>query len=58
MGYIAVGIVLLILGWLTGIYILWIIGIIALVIGLVFFLLSFGAFAGPGPRPWYHRRYW
>jgi 5-bromo-4-chloroindolyl phosphate hydrolysis protein len=57
-GYIGIGVVLLILGWLLGIYILWILGIIAIVIGLVFFVLSTGAYAGAGRRPWYHRRYW
>jgi hypothetical protein len=58
MAYIVVGIVLLILGLLTGISPLWILGIIAIVLGLIFFLLSLGAFVGPGSRPWYHRRYW
>jgi hypothetical protein len=58
MFYIGVGVVLLVLGWLLGIYILWILGIIAIVIGLIFFLLSLGAYAGRGSRPWYHRRYW
>ncbi|MGH3224303.1 MAG: hypothetical protein ACRDPY_37410 [Streptosporangiaceae bacterium] len=57
MSYIGIGVVLLVLGWLLGIGILWILGIIAIVVGLVFYLTSFGAFAGPG-RPWYHRRYW
>jgi hypothetical protein len=57
MTYIGIGVVLLILGWLFGIYILWILGIIAVVIGLIFFLFSMGEFAGPR-RPWYHRRYW
>jgi hypothetical protein len=58
MTYIGIGIVLLVLGWLSGIYILWVLGVIAVVIGLIFFLLSLGEFAGPGRRPWYHRRYW
>jgi hypothetical protein len=56
MSYIGIGVVLLVLGWLLGIYILWILGIIAVVIGLIFYLTSLGASAGP--RPWYHRRYW
>jgi hypothetical protein len=56
MSYIGIGIVLLVLGWLLGISILWILGVIALVIGLIFYLTSFGAYAGS--RPWYHRRYW
>jgi len=58
MSYIGIGIVLLVLGWLLGISILWILGVIAVVIGLLFFVFSFGEFAGPGRRPWYHRRYW
>jgi hypothetical protein len=56
MSYIGIGVVLLVLGWLLGISILWILGVIAIVVGLVFYLTSFGAYAGS--RPWYHRRYW
>jgi hypothetical protein len=57
MTYIGIGVILLILGWLLGISILWILGIIAVVIGLIFFLFSAAEYAGPR-RPWYHRRYW
>ncbi|MFE7713228.1 DUF6131 family protein [Streptomyces sp. NPDC057486] len=37
---IALGVILLIIGFLTGISILWTIGIILLVIGLILFLLG------------------
>jgi hypothetical protein len=50
---IALGIVLLIIGFLTGISIVWTLGIIALVLGLILFLL--GALGRPlgGRRHWY-----
>jgi Flp pilus assembly protein protease CpaA len=50
---IALGIVLLIIGFLTGISIVWTLGIIALVLGLILFLL--GAVGRPlgGRRHWY-----
>ena len=50
---IIIGIILLILGFLTGIAILWTLGIIALVIGLVLMLLGALGHA-VGPR----RHYW
>ena len=46
-----IGLVLLILGFITGIVILETTGIIVLVIGLVLLLL--GAFHPVGPRRWY-----
>jgi hypothetical protein len=55
------GIILVVVGWLTGISILYTIGAILLVVGLVLMLFSFGGgAAGPeaGPGPWYHRRWY
>jgi membrane-bound ClpP family serine protease len=50
---IVLGIALLIIGFLTGIGILWILGIIAVVLGL--FMLAMGSLHGPvaGRRYWY-----
>lgn len=50
---IVVGIVLLLLGFLTGVGILWTLGIIVLVVGLILFLLGYAGHA-VGPR----RHYW
>jgi hypothetical protein len=50
---IIIGIILLVIGFLTGIAILWTLGIIALVIGLVLMLLGAVGHA-VGPR----RHYW
>jgi 1,4-dihydroxy-2-naphthoate octaprenyltransferase len=50
---IAIGIVLLIIGFLTGIAILWTIGIIVLVIGLIAMLLGMTGHAVGG-----RRHYW
>jgi hypothetical protein len=55
---IILGIIALILGWLLGIGILWIIGIVLLVIGLILMALSFTGGAAAGPSPWYRRRYY
>jgi hypothetical protein len=57
---IILGIICLVLGWLLGLSILWIIGVVLLVIGLILLALSFtgGAVAGGGPSPWYRRRYY
>jgi hypothetical protein len=52
------GLVLAIVGWLTGIGILITIGIIVLIIGLVLLVLSFTGGAAAGPAPWYRRRYY
>jgi Family of unknown function (DUF6131) len=49
---IAVGAILLILGFVFGIHLLWVLGIILLVIGAVFWLL------GMAGRPVAGRRYW
>jgi hypothetical protein len=49
------GVILMLIGWLTGLSILYTIGIILLVIGLVLFLL--GA-VGPSDRYVGGRRYW
>lgn len=54
---IIVGIVLLLLGFLTGISILWTLGIICLVIGIVLLALSFRPYEGAA-RPWYGRRWY
>ena len=49
---IFIGIILLIAGLLTGIGLLWTLGIIALIIGLI--LLAAGSFGHPvGGRRWY-----
>ncbi|MFB8182285.1 DUF6131 family protein [Streptomyces sp. NPDC055966] len=50
---IALGIILLVVGFLTGIGILWTIGIVLLVIGLVLFLLG-----GMGHAVGGRRHYW
>lgn len=50
---IIIGIILLLLGFLLGIYLLWVLGVICLVLGLVLFAL--GHFRGPvgGRRHWW-----
>ena len=53
---IVIGIILLLLGFLTGIAILWTLGIIVLVIGLILLVLSFSG--GGAGGAWYHRRYY
>lgn len=55
---IILGLALLLIGWLTGIGILWIIGVVLLIIGLILIALSFGGGAATGPSPWYRRRYY
>jgi hypothetical protein len=50
------GLVLALIGWLTGIGILVTIGLIVLVVGLVLLLLSFTG--GGAGTAWYHRRYY
>jgi hypothetical protein len=52
---IIIGIILLLLGFLLGIYLLWVLGVICLVLGLVLFAL--GHFRGPvgGRRHWWWR---
>ncbi|WP_187774208.1 DUF6131 family protein [Lolliginicoccus suaedae] len=50
---IVLGIILLVVGWLTGIQIVWTLGIVALVIGVILAIL--GAIGRPvgGRRTWY-----
>ena len=50
------GIIVAVIGFLLGIQLLWILGIILVVIGLVLLLLSFSG-GGTGGA-WYHRRYY
>jgi hypothetical protein len=50
---IVLGLILLILGWLLGIGILWTIGLIVLVIGIVFLVLGQTGRAVGGRRYWY-----
>ena len=52
---IIVGVICLLIGLLTGIGLLWTIGLVLLVIGVVLWLLSLGA---PTPAPWYRRRWY
>ena len=49
---IVLGLILLIIGFLTGIWIIWVLGVIALVLGLLG--LAFGMFGHPvgGRRHW------
>jgi hypothetical protein len=50
---IVLGVILLVLGWLLGISILWTIGIIVLIIGVVFFVLGQLGHAVGGRKLWY-----
>ena len=50
---IALGVILLILGFIFAIHILWILGIILLVVGVVFFLLGSAGREVGGRRHWY-----
>lgn len=50
---IVIGLILLILGWILGISILWTIGIIVLIIGIVFFVLGQMGRAVGGRKYWY-----
>jgi membrane-bound ClpP family serine protease len=50
---IILGIVLLVAGWLLAIQILWVIGVICLVIGLIMLCLGFAGHAVGGRRHWY-----
>ncbi|MFI6602392.1 hypothetical protein ACIBHX_39590 [Nonomuraea sp. NPDC050536] len=49
---IILGVILLVLGWLTGLSILYTIGAIVLIVGLVFLVM------GSVGRPMFGRRYW
>jgi Family of unknown function (DUF6131) len=50
---IVIGLILLILGWLLNISILWTIGLIVLVIGIVFLVLGQMGRAVGGRKYWY-----
>jgi hypothetical protein len=50
---IILGVILLIIGFVTGIAIIWTIGILALVIGLILALLGFAGHAVGGRRHYY-----
>ena len=50
---IILGLILLILGWVLGISILWTIGIIVLIIGIVFLVLGQMGRAVGGRKYWY-----
>ncbi|MFD4183178.1 DUF6131 family protein [Rhodococcus sp. NPDC058514] len=50
---IVLGLILLLIGWLTGISILWTIGIILVVIGAILFLLGATGRAVGGRKHWY-----
>ena len=50
---IVLGLILLILGWLLGISILWTIGLIVLIIGIVFLVLGQMGEALAGRKYWY-----
>jgi hypothetical protein len=50
---VVIGLILLILGWLLGISILWTVGLIVLVIGIVFLVLGQTGRAVGGRKYWY-----
>jgi hypothetical protein len=50
---IVLGLILLIAGWLLGISILWTIGIIVLIVGIVFLILGQTGRAVGGRKYWY-----
>jgi hypothetical protein len=50
---IVIGLILLILGWLLGISILWTVGLIVLIIGIVFLVLGQMGRAVGGRKYWY-----
>jgi hypothetical protein len=50
---IVLGLILLVLGWLLGISILWTIGLIVLIIGIVFLVLGQTGRAVGGRKYWY-----
>jgi len=50
---IALGVILLILGFVLGIHVLWAIGVILLVIGVILFLLGRTGHAIGGRSHWY-----
>ena len=50
---IVLGLILLILGWILGISILWTIGIIVLIVGVIFLVLGQMGRAVGGRKYWY-----
>jgi Family of unknown function (DUF6131) len=50
---IVLGLILLILGWILGISILWTIGIIVLIVGIIFLVLGQMGRAVGGRKYWY-----
>ena len=50
---IALGVVLLILGFVFNVYLLWTLGIVLVVVGAVFWILGAGGHAVAGRRYWY-----
>ncbi|CAM5718281.1 hypothetical protein MAUB1S_00612 [Mycolicibacterium aubagnense] len=50
---IALGVVLLILGFVFNVYLLWVLGIVLAVVGAVFWLLGAAGHAVAGRRYWY-----
>ena len=50
---IVLGLILLILGWILGISILWTIGLVVLIIGIVFLVLGQTGRAVGGRKYWY-----
>ena len=50
---IVLGLILLILGWVLGISILWTIGIIVLIVGIIFLVLGQMGRAVGGRKYWY-----
>lgn len=50
---IALGVVLLILGFVFNVYLLWVLGVVLAVVGAVFWLLGAAGHAVAGRRYWY-----
>ncbi len=50
---IALGVVLLILGFVFNVYLLWTLGIVLVVVGAIFWLLEAAGHAVAGRRNWY-----
>ena len=50
---IALGVVLLILGFVFNVYLLWTLGIVLVVVGAIFWLLGAAGHAVGGRRTWY-----
>ncbi|WP_192830325.1 DUF6131 family protein [Mycolicibacterium llatzerense] len=50
---IALGVVLLILGFVFNIYLLWVLGVVLVVVGAVFWMLGAAGHAVGGRRTWY-----